>query len=206
MERRHYLQVVPVVVEIPSVVVAVALVVAVVVTVALVVAAVVVVLAGLFLLTYDFDTRINPGDLITLITTATYAIHLVFAGQFVKKADIFAIVTYQFVAASIVSGIAYLLSDTSSLILSEKSIWSIVYLGLAGTLFCYFITVWVQKFVSAVKVAVLFSLEPVFAAGFGYIMLHEVLNHKELLGASIIFIGVVAYQVWEQKKGKAEIN
>ncbi len=164
--------------------------------------AVAIVFAGLFLLTYDFDTAINPGDLITIITAATYAIHVVLAGRYVKKSETLSIITYQFFAASAVSLIAWLATDHSSIEMSIKAGLSLLYLGLIGTLFCYFITVWIQKYVSSLKVVIIFSLEPVFAAIFGYFIIHEILNTKELIGASLILAGVIIHSILKYRMSK----
>ncbi|MBU8891537.1 MAG: DMT family transporter [Bacteroidales bacterium] len=164
--------------------------------------AVAIVFAGLFLLTYDFETSINPGDLITIITAITYAVHVVLAGRYVKKSDTLSIITYQFFAASIVSLIAWLFTDNLSVEISMKAGFSLLYLGLIGTLFCYFITVWVQKYVSSLKVVIIFSLEPVFAAIFGYFIIHEILNIRELAGALLILLGVIIHSILKHKMNK----
>lgn len=158
-----------------------------------------IVLIGLFLLTYDFDTSVNIGDLITIITAVTYAIHVILAGRYVNKTETLSLVTYQFFAASIVSLIAWLLTNPSDLNISLKDSVSIIYLGLIGTLFCYFITVWVQKYVSSLKVVIIFSLEPVFAVIFSYFLINEILNIKEILGASLILIGVIIHGIFRNK-------
>jgi len=157
--------------------------------------AVLIVFVGLFLLTYDTETSINVGDLITIITAISAAFHIVFAGRVVKKTDALSIITWQFFAASLVSLIAFFITNTEPVVFSSKSVISLVYLGLIGTLFCYFVSVWVQKYVSSLKVAVIFSLEPVFASIFGYFILAEVLNVKELFGAGFILLGVIVHSI-----------
>lgn len=164
--------------------------------------AVIIVFAGLFFLTYDFSTCINIGDLITIITAGSAAFHIVTAGRVVKKADAISIITWQFFAASVVSLAAFLLTNSEPVVLSEKSIYSLLYLGLIGTLFSYFVSVWVQKYVTSLKVAIIFSTEPVFAAIFGYFILSEVLTPKELLGASLILAGVFVHSIFKSKMEK----
>ncbi|MBI9067340.1 MAG: EamA family transporter [Salinivirgaceae bacterium] len=161
--------------------------------------AVAIVFIGLFLLTYDFDTDINKGDVITIITALTCAFHIVISGRAVKKANTLTIVTYQFLAASLVSFIAWSLSGDMQLNFGMKAGFSLLYLGLIGTLFCYFVSVWVQKYVTSLKVAIVFSLEPVFAAIFGFFFLHEILNPKELIGASLILAGVIAHSILKKQ-------
>ncbi|PKQ60850.1 hypothetical protein BZG02_17775 [Labilibaculum filiforme] len=154
-----------------------------------------VVVFGLFLLTYDFDTKFNQGDIITLFTAFTAAFHIVLSGRYVRKTETLSLITYQFISGSVFSFIGLLLMDSNIGVLSSESFAAIVYLGIFGTLFCYFVSVWVQKYVSSVKVALIFSLEPVFGALFGYLALHESLNSKEAIGMFLILLGVVLYQI-----------
>ncbi|MCK5030094.1 MAG: EamA family transporter, partial [Thermoplasmatales archaeon] len=59
--------------------------------------------------------------------------------------------------------------------------------------------VWVQKYVSSLKVVIIFSLEPVFAAIFGYFVIQEILNLKELTGALLILAGVIIHSILKNK-------
>jgi drug/metabolite transporter (DMT)-like permease len=152
------------------------------------------VFAGLFLLTAVSNAQINPGDVITLITVVAYAIHLVSAGRFVKHDGLIAMIAHQFNFAALFSVAAYLVSGGGSVSLNSKSVFVLIYLGILGTLFCYFVTVWAQKYVSAVQVAMIFALEPVFAALFAYLFAGERLQGVEILGMILILAGIVLYQ------------
>lgn len=161
-----------------------------------------IVLVGLFLLTYDFKTSINIGDIITIITTISFAAHTVFAGRFVKKTQVLPMIAYQFVFAALASLIALLMAGSVSLAISSQAFTSLLYLGFVGTLFCYFVSVWAQQHVSSIKVALIFTLEPVFAAIFAYFAANEVLTGKEMLGAVLILAGVTFYQLHKKYLGK----
>ncbi|PLX01063.1 MAG: hypothetical protein C0594_14615 [Marinilabiliales bacterium] len=164
-------------------------------------------LVGLFFLTYDFETSINSGDLITLFTVIAYAIHLVLAGQFVNQSQVLSLITWQFIFSSLFSLIAFFIFGSQESIISSQSWGALFYLGIAGTLFCYFVSVWAQKYVSAIKVALIFALEPVFAAVFGYFAISEILNFRELSGMIIILGGIILYQVFDVvNEKKAKLN
>lgn len=152
-----------------------------------------IVLVGLFFLTYDIETDINIGDIITLITALSLAFHIVFAQRFVKKADAGIIVLYQFMGAMIASLVAFIFTNEGIPEISVNSGLSLLYLGLIGTLVCYFITVWVQQYVPAIKVSLILATEPVFAALCSYIFINETLNPRELFGASLILLGVILH-------------
>lgn len=159
-----------------------------------------VVLIGLALLTYDRETALNVGDLITLITAFSLACHLILSGKFVKKTEVFPLIAYQFLFASIFSFLLYVITQPVSFSLSGKESIALLYLGFVGTLFCYFVSVWAQKKVDTVTVAIIFTLEPVFAAAFAWIFASEVLNFKEITGGLIIIGGIVVFQSISKKK------
>lgn len=167
------------------------------------VVSILIVMIGLFLLTYDLDTHFNRGDLITFITSFSLAFHIILSGRFVKTTESLSLITYQFVSGSIYCSIASLFvaagNDFETITISSDSLIAIMYLGAFGTLFCYFVSVWVQKYESSVKVALIFSLEPVFAALFAYLFVNETLSFKEIIGTLLILIGVILYQVLKSR-------
>jgi drug/metabolite transporter (DMT)-like permease len=165
---------------------------------ALEIIAIAIAFAGLFFLTYDVDTAVNIGDIITIITVVAYALHIIVAERYVKNTHILSMITYQFVFASLICLVVFLFTNDAPVVLSTKATWSIVYLGLLGTLFCYFVSVWALKYVKVVKVAIIFALEPVFAAAFAYMAVGETLNFNEVLGGTLIIFGVIVFQAKDQ--------
>ncbi|MFA8344213.1 MAG: DMT family transporter [Rhodothermaceae bacterium] len=156
--------------------------------------AILIVFFGVFLLTFTPGEEINLGDLITLVTAFTCAFHFILAGKFVVKSETLALITYQFLGATIVTLIAFVIFDNNWNSLSENAIYSLIYLGLFGTLFCYFVYVWAQKFVSPMFIVLTFSLEPIFASLFGYWFLSELMDLKEIAGAAFIVSGIIFYK------------
>jgi len=162
----------------------------------------IVVLIGLFFLTYDTETILNLGDLITLITAFSLAWHLILAGKYVKTTETFSLIGYQFLFAAISSFIMYISTQPIELELNTKETFTLLYLGFIGTLFCYFVSVWAQKKVDIITVALIFTLEPVFAALFAWIFASETLNLKEIFGGIIILVGIIIFQLISNRKNK----
>jgi drug/metabolite transporter (DMT)-like permease len=116
----------------------------------------------------------------------------------VKQSYATSLIFYQFFFSSLITfftmtGDHYL--TESELELSQKAIPAILYLGLLGTLFCYFFTVYSQKYVPTITVALIFALEPIFASTAAYFFLNERIGSIELAGAFVILIGVVFYNI-----------
>lgn len=157
------------------------------------------VFAGLYMLAYDGQTRINPGDAITFVCTLAYAVHIVLAGRFVMCTAERPLINAQFVWAAAASLLFYaMLGGAPPGTLGARAWGALLYLGLIATLFCYFVAVWAQKTLSAMQVMLVFALEPVFAAAFGYLVLRERLTSRELFGAGLMLTGVVAYQAFQR--------
>jgi drug/metabolite transporter (DMT)-like permease len=154
-----------------------------------------VVFVGLYLLVYDPGSKINVGDAITLITALSYAVHLIFSARGVKTAPVNGIVAWQFAFSTLFAGVALLLAGGQVATDIERSLLPILYLGLLGTLFCYFVSVWAQQFVSPVTVVIIFSLEAVFAAFLGFIFLSETFSRNEIFGACLIFAGALGHEI-----------
>jgi len=155
---------------------------------------------GLVLLTLKSGiSSFNLGDLITLVAAVICAIHIVFSGLYVRKYNFLSLIFYQFFFAGLVS-FAGLFSKQAlynfpPILFENDAIFNVLYLGLLGTLFCYFVTVWGQKHISTTYVALIFSLEPLFASVTNYCILNEVFTRKEFIGAVIIFGGILLYSI-----------
>lgn len=163
-----------------------------------------VIVFGLYLLTYDSGTAINIGDVITLITAMSLAWHLVLAGKYVQTSEVLPLVAYQFLFASLVSLALYFTVHEITFTLTLDESLALLYLGFAGTLFCYFVSVWAQKDIDTLTVALIFTLEPVFAALFAWLFASEILNVREMIGAFIILLGIVGFQVFSSRIKKSK--
>jgi drug/metabolite transporter (DMT)-like permease len=165
-----------------------------------------IVLAGLYLLVYNPAVRVNIGDAVTVGATLSYAMHLVFGAQAVKAAPVKGVVAWQFVFATLYAGIGFLVAGGRACDSALLALLPVAYLGFIGTLFCYFVSVWAQQYVSPVTVVILFSLEAVFAALFGFLLAREHLSAKEMAGAALILAGAMGHEVWRvagRRKGES---
>lgn len=160
------------------------------------------VFAGLYLLTYDSKTALNTGDLITSLTAFSLAWHLILSGRYAKNSEVFALIAWQFLFAAMMSLILYLFSHPQSLSLTSSETIALLYLGFIGTLFCYFVSVWAQQKVDTITVALIFTLEPVFAAFFAWLFAAEMLQVREIVGGMIILLGIVAFQLFSRGRKK----
>ncbi len=77
--------------------------------------------------------------------------------------------------------------------MSEKTISSIVYLGIMGSVVGFIAFYYALKHVSANAIALLTLVTPVLALGLGYGLNHEPLNSEIIIGAVFILLGLALH-------------
>lgn len=154
-------------------------------------------LIGLIKFTNPSFNNINIGDLLTFISTFFWAFYLVYMNKYTEGSSSFEytiqLVFLQFVVVLLFGFVGVLTFELSSitLLLNEMLIFSLIYNGILASILLTTIHTSVQKYTTPVKAALIFSLEPVFASIFAYIIFGEVLNTTEIFGAIILTSGIV---------------
>ncbi len=148
-------------------------------------------LAGLWLLTGGVR-RANFGDAITLIAAATYAAHLLATDRFVRAdADVIVLAFHQFWMTGVLAA-AYAAASRRSFSVSPRAGATIAFLAGVPTLSAFFLQMKAQKSVAPVKVSLIFSLEPVFAALFAWTLGGEPFSPGRAAGGALIVAAMMA--------------
>lgn len=124
--------------------------------------------AGLWFLTGGLKD-INPGDLLTLSAAVTYALHILFADKFIKKnIDPYVLCFQQFFVVGAFSFILAFFMKTPLQIINIDVFFIILFLALFPGVSAFIIQLVAQKHTSPIKVGLIFTMEPVFAAIFAW--------------------------------------
>lgn len=149
-------------------------------------------LAGLWLLTGGIKSA-NFGDAITLIAAATYAGHLLATDKYVRAdADAVVLAFHQFWMTGLMATAAALVMRRSFAVASMGSAGTIAFLAVVPTLSAFFIQMWAQRTTAPVKVSLIFSLEPVFAAIFAWTLGGEPFAPSRAAGGGLIVAAMMA--------------
>jgi drug/metabolite transporter (DMT)-like permease len=148
-------------------------------------------LAGLWILTGGV-AGINKGDLITLITALFCAFHILLIDKYVKNnMDPFVLCFQQFFWTSIFSLITCISMKISLDISELRTVYVILYLAIFATVSTFIMQFIAQKYTSPVKVTLILTLEPVFAAIFAWTLGGEEFILKKALGGILIFFAII---------------
>ena len=74
-----------------------------------------------------------------------------------------------------------------------------LYMGFGATTLTFLFQNWGQKYQDPSIAAIIFALEPVFAALFGFLLGNEILTIPNMLGMGLIFIAIIL-AVWNNER------
>jgi drug/metabolite transporter (DMT)-like permease len=131
------------------------------------------------------------GDLLVLVSAAAQALQIVMVERYANRFDAFALTFVEVLVASVVfAAIAVALGDLS--FPRGGTVWAaLLVTGLFAVAFAYLVQVWAQRQVSATRIAIIFSLETVFAGLAGYLFAEDRIGLVGLAGCAAIFAGIL---------------
>lgn len=157
---------------------------------------VVLAIVGFYLLCIKEDFVIGLGDLLTLVCAFFFAIHIIVIDRFIGKgADGVAMACVQFFTSGIISLIIMFLFETPKMEYIYEARFTILYAGVLSCGVAYTLQIVGQRFTAPTVATLIMSLESVFAALSGWLIIGEQLSVKELFGCVLVFAAVVFAQV-----------
>jgi drug/metabolite transporter (DMT)-like permease len=131
------------------------------------------------------------GDLLVLASTVAQALQILMVERYANRFDVFALVWVQVGAACVVF-LALASARAELSVPSGGTVWAaLLVTGLFAVAFAYLVQVWAQRRVSATRIAIIFSLETVFAGLAGYLFAGDRLGVLGLAGCAVIFVGIL---------------
>lgn len=123
---------------------------------------------GLWILTGGISNA-NQGDYFTLVTALFYSLHIIVVGKYMERgSDPYILTFQQFLGIGMLSLFLSLFFESTIIPASGNVILVIMFLGIFPTLSAFLIQTIAQKITAPLKVAIIFSLEPLFAAIFSW--------------------------------------
>ena len=158
-------------------------------------------IVGVYLLTDFSDAEIMLGDALVIFCSIFWALHIIFAGKFMQKFDI--PVFYAALQAAFVFSLsiffAFIFEEVIlSNILLELS--SILYAGALSGGIAFTLQMYAQKNIEEAPAAIIYSLEGVFAAVAGWIILDQFLKFNNIIGCFLILFAVILSQILPTSK------
>ena len=152
--------------------------------------------AGMYLLSVSEDLTISIGDLLELIGAVFWACHIHLIGWLSPKTDSLQLAFLQFMVCATASLMTALVVETASLAAIAAAALPIIYGGVLSVGVAYTLQVVAQRHAHPAHAAILLSLEAVFAAVGGWLILGEVMSGRGIVGCSLMFAGMLMSQLY----------
>lgn len=159
--------------------------------------------AGLYFLCVTEEFSITRSDTITLISVFFWAVQILVIDHYAPRMDCFFLSFMEFLVAGLLSLVPMFLLEEPNMEAISGCAGSLLYVGIMSCGVAYTLQPLGQKRTPPTLAAILMSLESVFAVLTGYIVLHDALSRRELIGCLLMFAAVLLAQ-FPLKKAKKE--
>jgi drug/metabolite transporter (DMT)-like permease len=152
-------------------------------------------LVGLAMLTGPSPAEFRLGDLLTVGCAVAFGLHIALLSRYAPEHDAGAMALVQVCVCAAVCLIAWAVFETPAWPPAGNwpagVWWALLLTGVVGAAAAFYIQTRVQQRLSAARTSVVLTMEPVFAAFFGYWLAGDRLGPVQLAGGAIILASLL---------------
>jgi drug/metabolite transporter (DMT)-like permease len=155
--------------------------------------------AGLLLLSFK-GLHIGLGEFLVFLSAIVFAAHIIALGEWSSGMDTYALTVVQLGTCALITTVAGLKSGLHAP--PDSGVWwAILFCAIFATAVAFIFQTWAQSFMAATTVAVILTMEVVFAAIFGIAIAHESLTTKTAIGGLMVVVAMYAI-IWSEGREK----
>lgn len=147
--------------------------------------------AGMYLLTAPDTGGLNRGDALTLVCAVLFGGQIVAVTELAARYDARRLVWMQSAGTAVVSGVAVLLFEQPRISWTPGFIGALAYTVVFASAIAFLLQMRAQRHMTSARAALIFCLEPVFAAVTSWLVLGERLAATQWAGGALILVGMV---------------
>ena len=156
---------------------------------------------GMYLLSMGgAELSLNKGDLITLACAVVFSFHIMVIDRLSGEVDGVKLACLQFFVCGIINIALMLIFEHPDWSLIRSCTVPILYSGIMSCGVAYTLQIIGQQYTEPTPASIIMSLESVFAAIAGWVLLNEALLPKEILGCILMFAAIIVVQLPEKSK------
>ena len=143
---------------------------------------------------------IGLGEFLVLIAALFFALHIVGLSRWSPNRDPYALTMIQMATVGFLSFICSLKSGFH--VPHDHGVWVVViYSAVFASAFAFIIQTWAQSFMSATSVGIVLTMEYIFAAIFGILLVNEHLTWRTIVGGLCMMIGLYLVILFDDNSG-----
>lgn len=157
-------------------------------------------LFGLYLLCMKGEFGLELGDLCILLSAFMFSVHIMVIDKVSVKYSALVLSCAQYFVMCLIGVLPALFIDGMPLGPMKEASISILYAGIMSTGIAYTLQTAGQKDNNPTIASLIMSLESVFAAIGGFLILHESMSPREIIGSCLIFAAIIIIQIEPKKR------
>lgn len=166
-----------------------------------------IVITGLYILSEAYLIIPNIGDILTIFCAVCFALHIVLLDKYSQTIDFNYLVFGQFLTMGVLSLLFMIIMevivhDEIFFIPDTALIITLTYTSVFSTLISIVLMTKYQKLTTPLRAGIIYNMESVFAVFFAFIILGEILNFNQIIGAVIMLIGLLISEFYGYLKFK----
>ena len=141
---------------------------------------------------------VGIGEMFVLASAFLFAAHIIALSKWSSGRDVYAMTVIQLTMCAILAGLASAVEGYS--LPPDRGVWSVViFTAVFATAVAFIVQTWSQAHMSATKVAVILTMEVVFAAFFAILLGGERLTLQTAIGGILVVVAMYLIVLKEQK-------
>lgn len=163
-------------------------------------------LIGLYFMSISKEFRIERGDAFVIACAVLWAVHFLFVAHYSSKVGPIRLSMMQFIVCAVLSLIVAVIKEPIELSALPPALPAILYGGIGAVGIAYTLHVVALKDANPGYASLILSMESVFGAIGGWLILHETMTGRQLVGAGLILSAVLLSQINIPERKQDEKN
>ena len=155
---------------------------------------------GLYFLTMNGSFSFSVGDILLMACAVAFAVQILAIDSGSRKYDNVKLACIEFLTVSVTSGAVMLATEAPDPASIMAAAVPIIYAGVFSGGVAYTIQIVCQSRLEAATASILMSCEALFCVLGGYVILHQKLSFREMLGSLFMFAAILLVQAFPPKE------
>lgn len=161
-------------------------------------------IVGLFFLSVTKQFTLAPGDGLVFIGAVFWAVHVLIIADYAPRTNVIVLSCIQFAVCAVLSLMTAFYYETTTWEQISNASVPILYGGIMAVGVAYTLQVVGQRHAPPTHAAIILSLEALFAALGGWLMLSETMTSRKMTGAALMLTGVIISQIKSRKCNRSQ--
>lgn len=150
---------------------------------------------GMYLLSVTEELSINKGDLTVFLSAIFFSVHMIALANYSHKTNAIKLNAYQFYVCGILSFFSMLIMEDINIEGIKMAMAAILYISILSSAVAFTCQIIALRYIDTTLAALISSMESIFAAIGGYLILKEILTTREVIGCILMFIATIIAQL-----------